>query len=83
MLPPEHIKWFSEQPDSIVLSQGIRNERHAIGYLHCGTEYTSTAFFVDRIAGDSLTRKLDKLQAPMYEEMGRYIDQIFGMDDSD
>lgn len=26
MLPPEHIKWFSEQPDSTVSSEGIRDD---------------------------------------------------------
>lgn len=83
MLPPEHIKWFSEQPDSTASSAEIRNERHAVRYLHCGTEYSSTAVFLDRIAGDCLTRKLDKFQEPMYEEMSRYIDEISGMDDSD
>ncbi len=83
MLPQEHIKWFSEQPDSAASSEEIRNERHAVRYLHHETQFHSTSFFLDKIAGYSLTRKLDKLQEPIYEELSRSIDDIFGTCDND
>lgn len=83
MLPPEHIKWFSDQTDSTLSSAEIRMERHAVRYLHTGVDFDSTIFFLDRIIGDSLTRKLDMIQGAMYDEIHRGIDVVFGADDDD
>lgn len=58
-------------------------ERHAVRYLHTGVDFGSTMFFLDRIIGDSLARKLDMIQEPMYDEIRRAIDEIFGEDDND
>ena len=59
---PEHIKRFSCQTDCTLSSAEVRGERHAIRYLHCGVDYESTMFFLKRIIGDSLTRKLGMIQ---------------------
>lgn len=83
ILPPEHIKWFSDQTDSTLSSAEIRMERHAVRYLHTGVDFDSTMFFLDRIIGDSLTRKLDMVQGAMYDEICRGIDVVFGADDND
>lgn len=83
MLPPEHIKWFSTQPDSVLSSAEIRKERHAVRYLHVGVEFESTVSFLDRGIGESLTRKLDMIQGPMYDEVRRSIDDVFGIDDTE
>lgn len=83
MLPPEHIKWFSDQTDSTLSSAEIRRERHAVRYLHCGVDFGSTMFFLDRIIGDSLTRKLDMIQEPMCDEICRGIDEVLGADEND
>ncbi|KAH7320701.1 cytochrome P450 [Stachybotrys elegans] len=80
LLPPEHIKWFSSQPDSKMSSRTIREERHAVGYLHVGVEFDSTLFFLERIIRDSLTRNLDTIQGPMREEIVRQFDQMFEAD---
>ncbi|PYH94739.1 cytochrome P450 [Aspergillus ellipticus CBS 707.79] len=82
MLPPEHVKWALQLPDSQVDSKDIRLERHAVGYLHKGVDFDSTLFFLDRIIGDSLTRKLDMIQQPMCEEIRSNIDSIFGDDET-
>lgn len=81
MLPPEHIKWFSDQPDCTLSSAEVRGERHAVRYLHCGVDYDSTMFFLERIIGDSLTRKLGMIQEPMYDEIRRRIDEVLGADE--
>ncbi|KAI4247128.1 MAG: hypothetical protein L6R42_009709 [Xanthoria sp. 1 TBL-2021] len=83
MLPPEHIKWFSNQSDSTLSSTEIRNERHAVRYLHIGVEFDTTVFFLERFIGESLTKNLDKLQEPMIEEIRRNTTEIFGTDDSE
>lgn len=81
MLPPEHIKWFSTQSDSMLSSTEIRKERHAVRYLHIGVEFDTTVFFLERFIGDSLTKNLDKLQRPMVEEIRENTDRIFGTDE--
>ncbi|KAI9155716.1 Cytochrome P466 monooxygenase [Paramyrothecium foliicola] len=58
-------------------SRTIREERHAVGYLHVGVEFDSTLFFLERIIRDSLTRNLDAIQAPMCEEIRCGFDQVF------
>ena len=82
MLPPEYIKWFSDQTDSTLSSAEIRRERHAVRYLHYGVDFDSTMFFLDRIIGDILTRKLDMIQEPMYDEICRGIDEVLGADEN-
>ena len=58
-------------------------ERHAVRYLHTGVDFGSTMFFLDRIIGDSLTRKLDMVQGAIYDEVRQGIDVVFGADDND
>lgn len=83
MLPPEHIKWFSNQPDSTLSSAEVRKERHAVRYLNIGVEFGSTVFFLERIIGDSLRRKLDMIQGPMYDEIRLGMDEVFGLDETE
>ncbi|CZT52285.1 uncharacterized protein RSE6_13584 [Rhynchosporium secalis] len=64
-------------------SAEIRKERHAVRYLHKGVEFDSTSFFLGRVAGDSLNRKLDMIQSPMYEELSRKIDEVFGVSEDE
>ena len=82
MLPPEHIKWFSNQPDSTLSSAEIRKERHAVRYLDIGVEFETSVFFLERFIGESLTKNLDKLQGPMLEEIMRNTVEIFGTDEA-
>lgn len=77
LLPVEHVSWFASQPDSQLSSYGIRQERHAVKYLHMGIEQTTTMHFIERISGDSLARNLHLLQPPIYAELQRCIDGIF------
>lgn len=37
-------------------------------------------FFLERIIGDSLTRKLGMFQEPMYDEIRRRVDKVLGAD---
>jgi cytochrome P450 len=81
MLPPEHVRWFSGQPDSKMASKTIREQRHAVGYLHIGVEFDSTLFFLEKVIRDSLTRNLDAVQGPMHDEIQHGFERIFGLDE--
>ncbi|XXH04100.1 hypothetical protein Hte_010511 [Hypoxylon texense] len=83
MLPPEHIKWFAEQSDTIMSSKTIREERHASKYLHMGVEFSSTLYFMERVIRDSLTRNLGDIQEPLCDEICRGFDQVFGTDSTE
>ena len=78
MVPPEHVKWFCEQPPAVMSSKTIREERHASRYLHMGVEFESTEFFLERIMRDSLTKNLTMIQEPMYDETQKAVDAEFG-----
>ena len=83
ILPPDQIKWFFDQTDLTLSSAEVRMERHAVRYLHTGVDFDSTMFFLDRIIGDSLTRKLGMIQGAMYDEIRRGIDEVFGADENE
>ncbi|KAL9583468.1 MAG: hypothetical protein Q9212_002682 [Teloschistes hypoglaucus] len=82
ILPAEHIKWFSDQPDSILSSAEIHKERHAARYLRIGVDFDTTVFFLERFIKESITKNLDKLQKPLYEEVRRNVDVVFGSDEN-
>ncbi|KAL8737236.1 MAG: hypothetical protein Q9181_001890 [Wetmoreana brouardii] len=82
MLPPEHMTWFFNQPDSALSSAEIRKERHAVRYLHIGVEFDSTVFFLERFINETLTKKLGMLQRPMVQEIWQSTDKIFGVDET-
>lgn len=58
-------------------SYGVRQERHAVKYLHMGIEQATTMHFIERISGDALARNLHLLQPPMYAELQRCIEGVF------
>lgn len=76
----QHLKWFAEQPDSKLSSHGVRQERHAVRYLHLGAdvELASTTHFIRHISNDQLNRHLEALQGPLYDELRRCIDTVLG-----
>ena len=80
LLPVKDLKWFAEQPDSKLSSHGVRNERHAVKYLHMGIELGTTMHFLERISGDRLARNLDALQPALHDELRTCIDRVFGLD---
>ncbi|KAL8823103.1 MAG: hypothetical protein Q9191_006174 [Dirinaria sp. TL-2023a] len=83
LLPGEHIKWFSDQPDSKLSSYGVRQERHAVRYLHMGIELSTTMHFLERIIGERLTRHLDSVNHDMHDELRLCIDAVFGTNDQE
>ncbi|KUI64054.1 Fumitremorgin C monooxygenase [Cytospora mali] len=83
LLPFEHVSWFASQPDSRLSSYGVRQERHAVKYLHMGIEQTTTMHFIERISGDALARNLHLLQPSMYAELQRCIDRVFGLQEGE
>ncbi|KAK3943339.1 P450 monooxygenase [Diplogelasinospora grovesii] len=81
LLPAEHVKWFSEQPDSKLSSHDVRQERHAVRYLQKGVNLEPTMHFMERICGDRLSKNLHTLQEPLHDELRRCIDTVFGTAD--
>ncbi|KAL1873165.1 hypothetical protein Daus18300_003984 [Diaporthe australafricana] len=78
LLPAEHVSWFASLPDSQLSSHGVRQERHALKYLHLGIEQTTTMHFIKHVSGDALARNLHLLQPPMHAELRRLTDGVFG-----
>lgn len=79
----DQVSWLASQPDSQLSSQRLRQERHALEYLHIGTEYSTALHFIRNISGDVLTRNLHLLQPFMHAELRLRIDGTFGASASD
>jgi hypothetical protein len=81
----QHIRWFSEQPDSKLSSHGVRQERHAVRYLHMGNqvELESTTRFIRYASNDRLNRHLESLQGLLHDEIRRGVDSVFGSQNQD
>ncbi|KUJ14784.1 cytochrome P450 [Mollisia scopiformis] len=79
LLPAQYVKWFAEQSDSKLNSLGVRQERHAVRYLHLGAdvELASTTQFIRLISNDCLNQHLEALMGPLQDEMRRCIDAAF------
>ena len=80
-LPHEHIKWLTEQPDSTLSRWAVRGERNAINYLSIDVDQPSTIAFIDRIVGQCLSRKLDRIQPDVCQGVREGVDDLMGLDD--
>lgn len=80
MLPQEHIKWITQQPDEKLSLWNVRNARNGIGYMGITVDHKSTIAFTEKIIGRCLTRNLDRVQADVYAEIQASVDDLFGMD---
>ena len=81
MLPHEHIKWLTTQPEAILSVWPVRTERRALGAMMSTVDHKETVAFIDKIVGRFLTPKLDNVQADVSDEMGASIDSAMGLDE--
>lgn len=81
LLPQEHIKWLTTQPESILSVYKVRDERHAFKYLSNSIEHNVTIKFLDNIVGRCLTKSLHRIQADMHDEIRASVDDTMGLDD--
>ena len=58
----------------------MRQERHAVKYLHTGVDLATSVHFIERISGDRLARNLHLVQQPVFDELRSHIDTVFGKD---
>ncbi|PGH19456.1 hypothetical protein AJ80_03957 [Polytolypa hystricis UAMH7299] len=80
MLPQNHIKWLSTQPESVLSSEAVRVERNGINYLPVKSDLKSSVLFIDKIIGKSLSQNLDLIQPDMYDEIRHTVDSTMGTD---
>lgn len=83
MLPPEHIKWLIEQPESVLSHWKVRDERHALDHTVGDIDRPPTMGFVSRIIQNVLVRKMNSVQAAIYRAISTTVDQTFGDDTMD
>lgn len=79
----EYVSWHASQPDSQLSSHRVRQERHALDYLHTSVDYSTGLQFLKHISGDALARNLHLVQPHMHAELRRRIDATFGDSESD
>ena len=80
MLPQEHISWLIRQSDGVMSQGQVRKERNAIAYLSIGVDYKATMALIDKIINPCLQRKLNRVQANVFDEIRASVDDTFGLD---
>ena len=81
MLPQEHISWLIRQPDSTLSQWAVRKERNAITYLAISDNYKDTMHLIDKIINPYLQRKLNRIQANVFDEIRASVDDTMGLDE--
>lgn len=69
MLPPEHVKWFTAEPESVLSIHRVRDVRHSLKHLRIGLDDKAIVHFLTRIVNDSLSKNLDLMHEIMYDEI--------------
>ncbi len=82
ILPQEHISWLIRQSDGVLSQSQVRKERNAIAYLSIGVDYKSTMALIDKIINPCLQRKLNRVQANVFDEIRASVDDTFGLDEN-
>ena len=80
MLPPEHVKWLIEQPESIVAAHGPLRESVGIPYLIPTMDQSHDSYIMDVVRKD-LTRNLGRLQPEIFSDLKESVDRLFGLDE--
>ena len=81
ILPQEHISWLIRQSDGVLSQSQVRKERNAIAYLSMGVDYKATMALIDKIINPCLQRKLNRVQANVFDEIRASVDNTFGLDE--
>ncbi|KAK0516828.1 hypothetical protein JMJ35_001431 [Cladonia borealis] len=82
ILPQEHISWLIRQSDGLLSQSQVRKERNAIAYLSMGVDYKATMALIDKIINPCLQRKLNRVQANVFDEIRVSVDDTFGLDET-
>lgn len=82
MIPPELIKWFSEQPESTLAAHRPLRETVGIPYLIPTMDMKHDMYIID-IVRKEMTRSLGKLQPDIFRDLKGSIDSLFGTDPED
>ena len=82
ILPQEHISWLIRQSDGVLSQSQVRKERNAIAYLSIGVDYKPTMALIDKIINPCLQRKLNRVQANVFDEIRASVDDTLGLDEN-
>ena len=79
MIPPEQVKWFSEQSETILAAHGPLRETVGIPYLIPTMDMNHDMYIIDVIRKD-VTRNLGNLQLDIFHDMKESIEHNLGSD---
>ena len=79
MIPPEHLGWFVEQPESIVAARGAQVGRFALPYLVPTLNFHHDMYMAETLRKE-LTRNLPKVQPDVFHDMRESVEATLGTD---
>ena len=79
MIPPEHIRWFSELPETILAAHGPLREIVGIPYLVPTMDMKHDMYIMD-VVRKELTRNLGRLQPDVFYDLKESVDSLLGTD---
>lgn len=80
MLPQEHVRWLTAQPDTSLSIRNVMNEKFAAGYLLQTREKVGA--LVVKVIRRDVTRNVGKSQAAVFDEIRANVDAAFGVDET-
>ncbi|KAI0533935.1 cytochrome P450 [Xylaria digitata] len=80
MLPQQHVRWLSRQPESILNPEVVRSERQGINFFPIGTDSKTVLMAAHKVITEAINQKLDVVQLQMYEGIRHAVDAGLGTD---
>ena len=79
MIPPEHVKWFSELPPTVVAAHQPLRETVGIPYLVPTMDLKHDMYIMD-VVRKEVTRNLGRLQPDIFSDLHQMVDHLLGTD---
>ena len=79
MVPPEHIKWFSEVPETILSAHAPLSESVGVPYLAPMMDIKHQMYIMD-VVRKEMTRNLGRLQPEIFSNLKGSVDSLLGTD---
>jgi hypothetical protein len=81
MLPQEHVRWLSRQPETILSPDVVRRDRQGIAFFPLSTDSRTILLAAHKIIAEALNQKLDALQPQIFDGIRHAVDAGLGTDE--
>ncbi|RWA12528.1 hypothetical protein EKO27_g2555 [Xylaria grammica] len=80
MLPQQHVRWLSRQPERILNPEVVRLDRQGINFFPIKSDSKKVLMAAHKVITETINQKLDVLQPQMYDGIRHAVDAGLGTD---